>query len=82
MNQKDSLNNVKGRLMHFLGILPLFRRLWSARDWHSHIVDYNLHTSKRSRVISRCYYDAELPLTSLTGATQKKKHVAGLDYAL
>ena len=40
------------------------------------IVNYNSYTSKESRAISRCDYDAELLLASLPGATQKKKHVA------
>jgi len=40
------------------------------------VVNYNSYTSKESRAISRCDYDAELLLSSLTGATQKKKHVA------
>lgn len=37
------------------------------------IVNYNSYTSKESRAISRCDYDAELLLVSLPGATQKKK---------
>lgn len=40
------------------------------------VVNYNSYTSKESRAISRCDYDAELLLASLPGATQKKNQLA------
>ena len=37
------------------------------------VVNYNSYTSKESRAISRCDYDAVPLLASLSVATQKKK---------
>ena len=68
-----------GYLKHFQGFLAtLLAPYDKRRDWNSHNVNYSPHVSRGPRAISRCDYDAELLLTSLTGATQKKKHVADL----
>ena len=40
------------------------------------VVNYNSYTSKESRAISRCDYDAVPLLASLPGATQRKSHLA------
>ena len=66
-----------GYLKHFQGFLATpFAPCGQGMVWRTNGVNYSPHASREPRAISRCDYDAVLLLSSLPGATQKKKHVA------